>query len=163
LASIPHQSGMSDHALALRTEDALEKADLRATGALLSFSGASVKNTSSTEDISSYAELLDVEIQDGVATAKIDESKVAGVLKKEITSIAKGQLRGIVEVKSGGRESDIAEGKVAYSIRAWSPSLLASARAFESMNRPQPVRSSAPQGSDPASKRASSPTMQEDW
>lgn len=163
LASIPHQGGMSDHALALRTDDALKKADLRATGALLSFSGASVKKSSSEDASSRYAELLDVEIQDGVATAKIDEAKVASIFREEISSIARGQLRGIIQVKSGGRESDIAEGKVAYTIRAWSPSLLASARAFESMNRPQPVRSSAPQGSDPASKRASSPTMQEDW
>ncbi|CAM5439024.1 hypothetical protein TMEC54S_03208 [Thauera mechernichensis] len=166
IAGIPHQGNMSDMALAHHTEAALERADLRATGALQTFSGASVKNTASTDDASSFAEFLDVEINNGVATARLDESGVAGVLKREITSTAKGQLRGIIEVRSGGRASELAEGNVAYAIRAWSPSLLAASRTFESMtqkNHAKPASPSAPTAGGGSTKRAESRPIQEDW
>lgn len=166
LAGIPHQGNMSEMALAQRTEAALERADLRATGALQTFSGASVKNTSSTDDVARYAEFLDVQVNNGIATARLDEAGVAGELKREISSIAKGQLRGVIEVRSGGRASELAEGNLAYAVRAWSPSLLSASRAFESMtqqNHAQPSTGSVPAGSGGAPKRAQSRSMQEDW
>jgi hypothetical protein len=165
IAGLPHQGNMSKNELAHFNQAGLEKADALALNALSQFAGAAVETDISGDDTARFASMFEVEIKDGVVSASFDETQVAGVFNRENRSKSRGQLRAPMPVKSGARKSELAEGNVAYAVRAWSPSLLAQARAFESSMKqnhatPKPVAQSQ---SSAQPKNATSKPMKEDW
>jgi hypothetical protein len=165
IAGLPHNGNMSKAELAHRNQAALEKADALALNALNAFAGAAVETDISGNDVARFANMFEVEIKDGTVSAGFDQSQVSGLFNRENTSKSRGQLRAPMSVKSGARKSELAEGNVAYAVRAWSPSLLAQARAFESSMKqnhaaPKPAAQSE-SGAQP--KSVTSKPMKEDW
>lgn len=167
ISGLPHQGNMSKAELAHRNQAALEKADALALNALIQFAGAAVETDISADDAARFASMFEVEIKDGLVSASFDENKVGGIFNRENTSKSRGKLRAPMAVKSGARKSELAQGNVAYAVRAWSPSLVALARNFESSMRenhatPKPTATVQSQ-SNAQPKKATSKPMQEDW
>jgi hypothetical protein len=165
IAGLPHQGNMSKAELAHRNQFALEKADALALNALNEFAGAAVDTNISGNDVARFANMFEVAIKDGIVSASFDQTQVRSVFNRENTSKSRGQLRAPMQVKSGARKSEQAEGNVAYAVRAWSPSLLAQARAFESSMKqnyatPKP---DVQNQSRAQPKSVKSKPMNEDW
>jgi hypothetical protein len=165
IAGIPSEAGMSDTELRIRATNAFPRSDVNAMGQLLNFAGASVKSFEDVDDSAGYIKSFETEIKDGVITASVDQTTIEGAMTREITSIAKGKLTGVVTVKSGARASAIGGSKVVYTVRAWSPSLYADARATDSAltDRPVAVSSGSASGGAATNTKSESPEMKEDW
>lgn len=164
IAGIPGKATMSKTELAMRAKNAFPRSDVAAMGKLEAFAGAAVKSIASDESAITYSASLETEVRDGVATARVDQTALSGAFKSEITSVSRGKLRGVVEVRSGARQSALAKANVVYTVRAWSPSLVAGSREFDSYmskNHAAPSRQGAP--GDPAGQSSESPDMAEDW
>ena len=165
VSGLPHQGNMSKAEVAHRNQAALEKADALALETLQRFAGSAVRTEISSDDLARYAAMFEVEIQNGVVSANFDQNRVSSEFNREIRSDSRGQLRAPMFVKSGARRSELAQGNVAYAVRAWSPSLLSQARAFESEMQ---QNHAAPKPREPVQenaqpRQATSKKMQEDW
>jgi hypothetical protein len=168
IAGVPGEAGMSETELRIRATNAFPRSDVNAMGQLRSFAGASVKSFESVDDNADYVKSFDTEIRDGVVTASVDTTVIEGAMTREVASIAQGKLAsGVVTVKSGARASAVGGRKVVYTVRAWSPTLYADARATDSElsdRRAAAAPGSASGGTGTGTvTQSESREMKEDW